>query len=194
MFINEGPEIYTCEKEGKEAGIDRKEGTPNDRLGWLLGSSRARIDLHSFPQVGQDGQDFIFLYQLVIGCGLPWEGKWSWVGGGGSLWLRQYPEELTLKASSWYNNSFLEGGSGLCITVSVIPSKHSYQQSTWTKLLVCHLEAIITTCRSHAEVSYCLNIGTGKERRWSLAVSLNHYNHTTNEMCLICTPNYEQCD
>ena len=58
---------------------------------------------------------------------------------------------------SWCNKPFLQGASGLCITVSTLSTKHSYQQSTWAKLLLCLLEAALTTWKSYAETSHCLS-------------------------------------
>lgn len=71
---------------------------------------------------------------LGVGC----LGKISDLGERGWLSMTKSPEELALKARSWCNKFFLEGGSGLRIVMSATPTKHAYQQSTWTKPLRGH--------------------------------------------------------
>lgn len=75
----------------------------------------------------------MFLYQLALGVGFP--GKISDLGERAWLSMTKSPEEEALKARNWCTKFILEGGSGLCIVMSAIPTKHSYQQSTWTKPL-----------------------------------------------------------
>lgn len=81
----------------------------------------------------------------LLGMGCP--GKISDLGERGRLSMTKSQEEEPLKARSWCNKFILEGGSGLGIVMSAIPTKHSYQQSTWTKPLRGHTYNLEVTCR-----------------------------------------------